>query len=145
VLGGGVVTATGRVGHLTALQFDVVSYSYAGEAKNEKVPATWWKYWVKVVGKAIEEGKQPLLAIKPTNEEDAKVWGRPVPNLHIIAQARHEELLDIEKAVREGREPILVDAPTPVAPKLVATQPVVFRPFPKEEQLGRTAKKGRSR
>jgi hypothetical protein len=144
-LGGGLVTTTGRVGHITGLRFDVLSVSYTGEAKNEKVPAKWWKYWILICQKAVEEGKHPFLAIKPTNDDGQTIMGQPVPRLHLISEQRHEELLDIERAYLEGREIALPPAPTASAPKLTTLAAQVGRSYSKEAQLGRSPKKGRSK
>ncbi len=91
--GNGIVSDTGRVGHVTALQFDAISLHYAAENKQERVPATWWKFWNKIVEKANEWGKEPLLRIEPSNEDRAGV-----PIIHMITEQRHEELLRYEAA-----------------------------------------------
>jgi hypothetical protein len=94
--GGGIVSETGRVGHVTALQFDALSLHYAAENKQEKVPASWWNYWLKIVQRAAEWSKNPLIRIEPTND-DRRVGGVQIPILHIITEDRHKELLDYEK------------------------------------------------
>ena len=94
--GNGIVSETGRVGHVTALQFDALSLHYAAENKHEKVPATWWNYWLKIVQRSAEWGKTPLLRIEPTNDEKY-VNGQRVPTLHLITEDRHKELLDYER------------------------------------------------
>lgn len=134
--GGGVVTTTGRVGHITGLQFDILSRHYAGENKNEKVPATWWQYWLKVVAKAIEMGKTPVLRVEPTNDLTQTVLGRKVPNLHMISEERHAELLGYERAALEGTPPpeVAPDLPKAAAPVVAAGE---FHPYSKEAQLGR--------
>ena len=136
--GGGLVSTTGRVGHVTGLQFDILSRHYAGENKHEKVPATWWKYWLKVVSKAIEQGKAPVLRVEPTNDDAATALGRRVPNLHIITEERHAELLGYERAAIEGTD-APVPAPEAAAPRLqrLADSLDDFRPYPKEIQTGR--------
>lgn len=95
--GGGIVSQTGRVGHITALQFDILSRSYAGENKNMRVWAGLWNFWVKVVGAGIDFGKEPILRFEPTNEDPTQVRGRPVPNMHIITEERHAYLLRCER------------------------------------------------
>lgn len=90
--GNGIVSETGRVGHVTALQFDAISLHYAAENKNEKVPATWWAYWKKIVEKSADWGKHPLLRIEPTNDDATRL-----PRLHIITEERHAELLEYER------------------------------------------------
>lgn len=90
--GNGIVTETGRVGHVQALQFDAISLHYVAENKQERVPATWWTYWKKIVEKSGEWGKHPFLRIEPTN-----VDAKGVPILHLITEARHTELLTYER------------------------------------------------
>lgn len=92
--GNGIVSETGRVGHVTALQFDAISLHYAAENKNERVPATWWSYWKKIVEKAGEWNKSPLLRIEPTNDDSIRI-----PNLHVITEERHAQLLEYERQV----------------------------------------------
>ncbi len=104
--GNGIVSETGRVGHVTALQFDAISLHYAAENKQEKVPATWWGYWKKIVEKAGEWDKEPLLRIEPTNDDKYKV-----PIIHIITEARHQELLDVERWYNELREELAAVIP----------------------------------
>lgn len=97
--GGGLVTTTGRVGHITGLQFDTLSKTYAGENKNIKVWAGLWGFWKQIVDKAREQGKEPVLRIEPSNEDKS---GYPV--LHIITEERHAALLDLERASQETAE-----------------------------------------
>lgn len=86
-----------RVGHVTGLQFDVISKTYAAECKNVKLPATMIKWWLQIGQVAQTHGKEPLLYIEPTN--DVKILGVPkkVASLHIITEARHAQLLKIEQ------------------------------------------------
>jgi hypothetical protein len=95
--GGGLVTTTGRVGHITGLQFDTLSHTYAGENKNIKVWAGLWAFWKQIVDKAREQGKEPVLRIEPSNLDKA---GYPV--LHVITEERHAALLDLERQARES-------------------------------------------
>lgn len=90
----GLTSSTGRIGHVTGIQADILSKTYLGEAKNEKFPLKWLRYWHKIVQKATEWGKDPILMILPPNrgEVDARL-----PALHIITPERHEELLRKEK------------------------------------------------
>jgi hypothetical protein len=144
--GAGLVSTTGRVGHVTGLQFDTLSRTYAGENKHEKVPATWWKYWVQVCTKAVEHGKQPWLRVDPTNDDDVTVNGRPVPIIHMITEERHAELLAYERAALEGAEAPAPPAPQQEAPRLqrLAESMADFRPYPKEVQTGRAKPKARA-
>lgn len=120
--GNGIVSETGRVGHVTALQFDALSLHYCAENKQEKVPATWWNYWLKIVTKSIDWGKTPLLRIEPTND-DKYINGKPVPNLHLITEERHKELLDYERLY------------------LAQTSPAKTMGYSKEQQLSRSRRR----
>lgn len=91
-----VASSTGRVGHITELQFDVASLHYSAENKQQKVWAGLWAFWLQIVAKAIENGKTPLLRIDPTNDEKY-VLGRRIPKMHVIAEERHAELLGYER------------------------------------------------
>lgn len=99
--GGGIVSSSGRVGHITALRFDVLSFTYAGESKQVRLPAMLLKWWTLLTDVSKEQGKEPLLRWVPSNELPS---GRrvAVPPMHIITEARHEELLRFE---REARAP----------------------------------------
>ena len=91
--GGGLVTSTGRIGHIHELQYDLASRSYAGENKRVLLNKTWTEWWLKVISKAADAGKAPLLRIDPSN--------RPIriPELHIITKERHAQLLAAERFV----------------------------------------------
>lgn len=128
--GGGIVSETGRVGHITELQFDLLSRDYAGEVKNIIVWSTLWGFWKKVVDKAADHGKQPLLLIDYANE-DKFVNGKRVPNLHIISEERHAELLGYEKLYREQME-------------AVKPKPGAVRSYSKEDQLRRGRRRGKA-
>lgn len=132
--GGGIVTTTGRVGHVTGLQFDMLSRTYAGENKQMKVWAGLWGFWLKIVEKAKEQGKEPLLRIEPTNDGHA-------PTLHIITEDRHAELLGYEKvakAAAPGIERFIEADPGPVMVNAIAGQQVGrgVRAYSKEQQVG---------
>lgn len=85
-----IASSTGRVGHITELQFDVVSLNYAAENKHVKVPKKLLGWWDQIVRIAQKHGKQPLLRLDPSND------GKH-PELHIITKERHEYLLDMEE------------------------------------------------
>ena len=93
----GVSSSTGRVGHITQLQFDVVSRSYAGEVKNIIVPARLFGFWVKILSVAAMHAKNPVLIIVPNNEHKQTGFPKKVPAMHIITDERHAELLAKEK------------------------------------------------
>jgi len=98
--GGGLSSSTGRVGHITELQLDVISLHYGAENKQMIVPATLWGFWKKIVHRANEQGKSPMIRWEPTNEE-RYVEGVKIPPMHIITEERHAELLGYERAHRE--------------------------------------------
>lgn len=125
--GNGIVTAAGRVGHITELQLDSISRSYGAENKQMLVGSTLWGFWKKVVARAWEQGKQPLLRWEPTNE-DRFIEGKRVPNLHVITEERHAELLWYERQFIERQERATARAGS-------------VRSYSKEEQVRRS--KGR--
>lgn len=84
--GGGIVTDTGRVGHIPELQYDLHSRSYATENKHVRLNQTWVTWWIKVIERAARAGKAPCLRIDPSNKPS-------VPVMHIITEERHAYLL----------------------------------------------------
>ena len=98
----GIASSTGRVGHITQLQFDVVSRTYAAENKNMKVPARLWLFWCKIIDVATGQGKEPMLRIEPTNAPLG--LRKRYPSLHIITEDRHAELLEKERAYDKALE-----------------------------------------
>lgn len=94
-----LATSTGRVGHLTELQFDIVSKTYAGENKyvsrSAKDPS--FRFTRSVIQKLIKAskqfGKEPIWIIH--------IAGCPV--IHAITESRHRQLLQYEKIVHELR------------------------------------------
>lgn len=93
----GLTTSTGRIGHITNIRADCLSMSYLGENKNAKLPAGIAGFWQLINEKAIEWGKDPILRWEPSNASDYKVAGKPLPDLHIITESRHSELLRKEQ------------------------------------------------
>ena len=89
-----LTSSTGRIGQITGIQADILSVHYIGEAKNEKFPLKWLRYWHKIVQKGAEWKKDSILMILPPNrgEVDPRL-----PALHIITPERHAELLRKEK------------------------------------------------
>lgn len=98
-----VASSTGRVGHITQLQFDVVSRNYAGEVKNIIVPARIFGFWVKIVSIASMHAKNPVLIIVPNNEYKQTGFPKKVPAMHIISEDRHAELLTKERELEALR------------------------------------------
>lgn len=90
-----ISSSTGRVGHITELQFDVVSFDYAAENKNVKVPKKILGWWDQIVRVARDHGKEPLLRIVPSNDD------KKYPEFHIISSERHADLLDKEARLRD--------------------------------------------
>ena len=97
-----IASSAGRVGHVTQLQFDTVSKNYCVEVKNVKVPAKLWKFWMQIVNVAAQHGKEPVLAIVPTNE--ALGLRKKYPAMHIITDTRHAVLLEAEREVEAWRK-----------------------------------------
>lgn len=92
----GIASSTGRVGHITALQYDVVSKTYAAENKQVKMPAKFIQWWMQIIDVANREGKEPLLRIEPTNVLTGTLR-KKAPEMHILTASRHAELLRIAK------------------------------------------------
>ena len=90
-----LTSSTGRVGHITNLQFDVVSATYAAENKQMRLPVNWMVIWLKILEIAAKHGKEPLLVLEPTNA--LPNTRTKIPKWHVITQDRHAELLRIEK------------------------------------------------
>jgi hypothetical protein len=88
-----MASSTGRIGHLTGLQFDVASVIYDAENKNQVVPQTLWKAWKQICSIAAGHGKEPLLRLAPSNADK-----KGIPVMHIITEERHARLLALEKA-----------------------------------------------
>ena len=131
--GGGIASSTGRVGHVTGLQFDCVSMTYAGENKQQKVWAGLWGFWKQVVDVARREHLEPVLRIEPTNEDKAGY-----PNLHIITEERHAQLLAYERQVRSMNEPVSTDAETPAKVERPPTVKRFVGAYSKEDQTRRS-------
>ena len=95
----GIASSTGRVGHITGLQFDVISKSYAAENKQVRVPARLYKWWKQILDVARDQNKDALLRIEPTNIDIGVPMKlrKKAMSLHIITEERHAELLEAEK------------------------------------------------
>lgn len=92
-----LTSSTGRIGHVTGLQADAVSIHYLAECKNVKVPATLAKWWQQIVVKGNDWHKDPILMWQPSNADEHRVYGKPLPDMHILTESRHAELLAKEK------------------------------------------------
>lgn len=97
----GIASSALRVGHITNLQFDCVSKTYVAENKQVKMPVTMFKWWLQINQVSIQQGKEALLRIEPTN--DVKIMGIPKKpsSLHVITEERHAELLRKERIADE--------------------------------------------
>lgn len=122
--GGGIVSSTGRVGHISALQYDVVSRTYAAENKQVVMPAILFRWWLQICQVARSNGKEPLLRWEPSNTDAP----RGVEPMVIITQSRHADLLAYEGLFTEKQE---------------AARRSVGRAYSKEDQLRRSG--GRKR
>lgn len=90
-----VASSAGRVGHITGLQFDMVSNHYTCENKQIKLPVKFLQFWMQIVDISITHGKDALLRIEPTN---VLVGPRKkAPIMHVITEERHAELLQKER------------------------------------------------
>ena len=105
--------------------------TYAGENKQTKVWAGLWGFWKQVVDVARREHLEPVLRIEPTNE-DRKGY----PNLHIITEERHAELLGYEKQVK-GTVPLEAVVPLPAETRVKVERPAV-RSYSKEAQTAKS-------
>lgn len=102
----GIASSTGRVGHITALQYDVHSKTYAAENKRVRLSKTLLQWWLQILDVAVDRRKEALLSIEPSNEVLAGPRGRrKIPRMHIIAEERHAELL----AAEQERDMLLIE------------------------------------
>lgn len=92
----GITSSTGRVGHITQLQYDVASLHYSAENKQIKLPAKFLQFWMQIIDVATANGKEPLLRIEPTNVLVGNLR-KKAPEMHIITKERHAELLRYER------------------------------------------------
>jgi hypothetical protein len=91
----GITSSTGRVGHITQLQYDVASMTYAAENKHIKLPVKWLQWWLQIIDIARANGKEALLRIEPSNLPLGS--RKTIPEMHIITAERHAELLKSER------------------------------------------------
>jgi hypothetical protein len=100
----GITSSTGRVGHITGLQYDVASLHYSAENKQIKLPAKFLQFWLQIVDIANANGKDALLRIEPTNTLVG--LRKKAPEMHIITAERHAELLRKEKVFDQVYGPL---------------------------------------
>lgn len=99
-----IASSTGRVGHITALQFDAISRSYVTENKNRVMPTWLIKAWIQVNQRAVDFHKNPFLHIDPPNmPKTFLINGKnmPLSTMAIIAQDRHEQLMRRDRTLSE--------------------------------------------
>jgi hypothetical protein len=99
-----IASSTGRVGHITALQFDAVSRSYVIENKNRVMPTWLIKAWVQINQRAVDFSKEAFLHIDPPNmPKTFLINGKNVAlsTLAIITKVRHEHLIRRDKVLSE--------------------------------------------
>ncbi len=92
----GIASSTMRVGHITQLQYEVVSMHYAAENTQVKLPAKFVQWWLQIIDVAHANGKDPLLRIEPTNVLVGP-YRKKCPEMHILTKERHAELLKKEE------------------------------------------------
>lgn len=92
--GGGIVSKSGRVGHIPELQYDLHSFTYAVENKHIRLNQTLAGWWVKILDRAAKAGKVPCLRIDPSNKPG-------IPVMHVITEERHRWLLFCERQLQE--------------------------------------------
>jgi hypothetical protein len=99
-----IASSTGRVGHITALQFDAVSRSYVTENKNRVMPTWLIKAWLQINQRAVDFDKDAFLHIDPPNmPKTFPINGKnmPLSTMAIISETRHEYLVNRDRALSE--------------------------------------------
>jgi hypothetical protein len=99
-----VASKNGRVGFINGMRIDAVSRSYVTEAKNRKLPTWLIKAWLQIQERGLSFQKHSLLYIQPPNMPAEFIFGESKIKseyLHIITQARHEQLILKEKVWEE--------------------------------------------
>lgn len=100
----GIASSTGRVGHITSLQFDAVSRSYVIENKNRVMPTWLIKAWVQINQRAVDFNKEAYLHVDPPNMPKTFIINGKhlaLSTLAIIGRTRHEQLLKRDRALSE--------------------------------------------
>jgi len=95
-----ISSSTGRVGHLTGLQFDAISRRYVIENKNRLLPLWLIKAWVQILQKGADFDKHALLHLEPPNlprEFPVNGTKRKTDTMALIQQTRHEDLIRKEQ------------------------------------------------
>lgn len=97
-------TSTGRLGHLSDLQVDSASRTFAIEIKCRKLPVWLIQAWCQINERAREFGLEPLLALTIAAGQHEKTYQHAgktykTPELCIITFDRLEALLACERAL----------------------------------------------
>lgn len=103
--GNGIVSATGRVGQVNALQYDTHSRSYATEVKNVRLNLSMLEWWVKILSRATDLRKEACIVISPSNKPGTYAHNGfrvALPDWHVITPERHAWLLECERKVNGG-------------------------------------------
>lgn len=99
-----IASSTGRVGHITALQFDAISRSYVTENKNRVMPTWLIKAWIQIHQRAVDFNKDAFLHVDPPNmPKTFLINGKQMPlsTMAIIGETRHEHLIKRDRALSE--------------------------------------------
>jgi hypothetical protein len=105
-----IASSTGRVGHITNLQFDAVSRSYVTENKNRVMPSWLIKAWVQINQIAEDYHKAALLHVEPPNmPKTFPLHGKShnLGTMAIISKARHDHLIARDRKLSEIEELVL--------------------------------------
>lgn len=107
-----IATSTGRVGHITNMQFDAISKTYVTEVKNRQLPGWLVKAWIQIQQRAIDFNRNALLYLDPPNapkEFPLHAVKHKNDAMAVIRQDRHEELIAKEKLVQMADEILVSD------------------------------------
>lgn len=102
-----IATSTGRVGHITNMQFDAISKTYVTEVKNRQLPGWLVKAWIQIQQRSLDFHKNALLYLEPPNapkEFTLNTVKHKNDAMAVIRQDRHEELILKEKLVEMADE-----------------------------------------
>ena len=103
----GIATSTGRVGHITNLQFDAVSRSHVTENKNRMMPSWLIKAWIQINQRALDFRKEALLHIDPPNMPKTFILNgkrEPLSTMAIITEKHMEHLVSRDRMLSQIEE-----------------------------------------
>lgn len=107
-----IATSTGRVGHITNMQFDAISKTYVTEVKNRQLPGWLIKAWIQIQQRSIDFHKNALLYLEPPNAPKEFVLHTEKHKndaMAVIRQDRHEDLIQKEKLIEMVDEILISD------------------------------------